>query len=418
MRQELKLSKVVGGGYSDFWHFTGRYRIVKGSRASKKSKTCALYFIWALFKYPLSNVLVVRRYQTTLRDSCFSDLKWAVNRLGLAADFRFTTSPLEIVRISTGQKIIFRGLDDAQKITSISVSTGVLNFVWIEEASQLTNETEFNKLDLSIRGEVPEGYFKQLTLSFNPWSDQHFLKRRFFDVKSKDILAITTNYLCNEWLDESDRRIFEEMKARSPRRYLTEGLGEWGRAEGLIFTNFIMRDFDFRMALQLPRAVGCWGVDFGFTDPTAITGAVLCPEDKAIFVFAEDLIHGASIEQIAKSLRRLGVQHERVFCDAAEPRSIAELKRFQINAQPSIKGPDSVRFGIQTLQSFQIIIHPSCTEFYKSIQNYAWEMDRQGNPTDKPEHEYSHMLDALRYSCLPYIEKKPLKFNAENLKTL
>ena len=129
---ELKLSQIVGGGYGRFWNFKGRYRIVKGGRASKKSKTSALWFIINLFKYPLANLLVIRRYKEDLRNSCYADLQWAINQLGVNADFKLTLSPLEIVRISTGQKIIFRGFDDAQKVKSITVPKGVLCWVWIK----------------------------------------------------------------------------------------------------------------------------------------------------------------------------------------------------------------------------------------------------------------------------------------------
>jgi len=173
------LQETVGRNYADFWQTRKRYRVVKGSRASKKSKTAALNLIYRLFAYPESNGLCVRRYSNTLRDSVYSDLKWAIHRLGLDACFDCTVSPMQITRTDTGQKILFRGLDDGLKITSISVDKGYLCWVWIEEAYEITNEDDFNKLDLSIRGEVPAGYFKQLTLTFNPWSAASWLKERF-----------------------------------------------------------------------------------------------------------------------------------------------------------------------------------------------------------------------------------------------
>lgn len=390
---QIDLGKIVGRGYGEFWRFKGRYRVVKGSRASKKSKTTALWMIWALCKWPLSNVLCVRRYKDTLRDSCFADLQWAIKRLGLESDFKCTVSPMRITRQSTGQIILFKGLDDGQKITSTTVTSGVLNFVWIEEASQLNSEAEFNKLDLSIRGEVPEGYFKQITFTFNPWSDQHFLKRRFFDVKDpENVLALTTTYKCNEWLDAADLKLFEDMKRDSPRRYAVEGEAAWGRAEGLIFDNWAVRAFDWHLALRLPGAKAFCGLDFGFTDPTAIVLGIVCPEDKAIFIFDEAYLVGATNAEICKALRDLGIQREKVYCDAAEPKSIEELRRMKINAQPSIKGADSVRYGIHVMQGYKIIIHPKCEEFAISIQNYVWAKDRNGNPTGKPEHEYSHCL--------------------------
>lgn len=197
---QLSLQKIVGEGYYDFWHTKKRYRVCKGSRGSKKSKTAALNMLYKFIKYPLSNGLCVRRYSNTLCDSMYSDLKWAIHRFGLDSYFDCTVSPLQIVRRSTGQKILFRGLDDGLKITSISVDYGVLCFVWIEEAFEV-NEDDFNKLDMSIRGEVPEGYFKQITLTFNPWSATSWLKKRFFDNLDDDIFTKTTTWQCNEWLD-------------------------------------------------------------------------------------------------------------------------------------------------------------------------------------------------------------------------
>lgn len=131
MSEIRSLKELVGRGYASFWRTTKRYRVVKGSRGSKKSKTTAMWFILNLMKYTKANLLVARRFERTLRDSCFADLQWAINKLGFEKDWRATVSPMEITRISTGQKILFRGLDDAQKVTSITVTKGVLCWVWI-----------------------------------------------------------------------------------------------------------------------------------------------------------------------------------------------------------------------------------------------------------------------------------------------
>ena len=131
---KVSLQEAVGKNYADFWNCRQRYRVCKGSRGSKKSKTTALNMIYRLFEYPESNGLCVRRYSNTLRDSVYSDLKWAIHKLGFDGYFDCTVSPMQITRIKTGQKILFRGLDDGLKITSISVDKGVLCWVWIEEA--------------------------------------------------------------------------------------------------------------------------------------------------------------------------------------------------------------------------------------------------------------------------------------------
>ncbi len=176
--REVNISEVVGKGYKDFWNFKGRYRVVKGSRASKKSKTTALWYIVNMMKYRGANLLVVRKTFRTLKDSCFTELKWAINRLGVSEFWGVKESPLQIEYLPTGQKIYFRGLDDPLKVTSITVDVGSLCWLWIEEAYEISSENDFNILDESIRGSLEVGFgnnslFKQITLTFNPWNEHH-----------------------------------------------------------------------------------------------------------------------------------------------------------------------------------------------------------------------------------------------------
>jgi phage terminase large subunit len=130
---KIRLPELIGKGYKDFWNFKGRYRVCKGSRASKKSKTAALFFIYSIMKYPGANLLVVRKVFRTLKDSCFTDLKWAINRLQVQEYWDIKESPLEMIYKPTGQKILFRGLDDPMKITSITVEVGSLCWAWINK---------------------------------------------------------------------------------------------------------------------------------------------------------------------------------------------------------------------------------------------------------------------------------------------
>ena len=182
----INLPQIVGKGYATYWNYKGRYRVVKGGRGSKKSTTTALWIIYNMMKYPLANTLIIRRVFNTHKDSTYTQLKWASNVLKVSHLWKFSKSPLEATYIPTGQKILFRGLDDPMSITSITVEHGHLCWCWFEEAFQIMNEDDFNKVDMSIRGELPKGYFKQITLSFNPWSEKHWLKKRFFDVKDEE----------------------------------------------------------------------------------------------------------------------------------------------------------------------------------------------------------------------------------------
>ena len=394
---KISLQAAVGRNYADFWHTHRRYRVCKGSRASKKSKTAALNLIYRLFAYPESNGLCVRRYSNTLRDSVYSDLKWAIHRLGLDDCFICTVSPMQIIRRGTGQKILFRGLDDGLKITSISVDKGVLCWVWIEEAYEITNEDDFNKLDLSIRGEVPAGYFKQITLTFNPWSAASWLKARFFDAPDEDTFIKTTTWQCNEWLDEADRGIFLKMQRDNPRRYRIEGDGEWGVAEGLIYTNVVFEDFNVDEVRAIPGIKSAFNLDFGFTDPNAFVCEMVDNAAKRIYVFDEWYQCGVTNKGIAEQIKKMGYGGQRIVCDSAEPKSIAELQAEGIRAEPSRKGRDSVNHGIQLIQNYQIVVHPRCAEFKKEIENYCWGKDKDGRLTDKPDHEFSHGMDSMRY---------------------
>lgn len=259
---KVYLPDIVGKGYGAFWRFKGRYKVVKGSRASKKSSTQSLKVIMEIMENPCINWLVVRKTERTLRDSCFAQLKWAMRQLKVERYFKCSVSPLEITYIPTGQKILFRGLDDPLKVTSITVEVGTLCRLWIEEAYEIMSEDAFNRLDESIRGQLPNGTYHQVVLTFNPWSDRHWLKKRFFDEPSKNVLAMTTNYMCNEFLSDADLILFEEMK-KNPRRYRTAGLGEWGIVEGLVYENWEERVFDVEEIAKRPNVKSAFGMDFG-----------------------------------------------------------------------------------------------------------------------------------------------------------
>ena len=321
--RQVRLSDVVGKGYADFWQASQRYRVVKGSRASKKSTTAALWYIINMMAQPAANLLVVRRYGRTLKDSCFAQLRWAIDRLGVSEYWRATTNPMELTYEPTGQKILFRGLDDGLKVTSITVAKGFLCWVWIDEAYEI-REPDFNKLDMSIRGRLPKGLNHQLTLTFNPWSERSWLKARFFDTPNPHVFAATTTYKCNEWLSDEDKAIFADMAEHNPRRYAIEGNGEWGISEGLIFDRVKEQDFDVR-ELMRQRLPAVYGMDFGFTDPTAFVGALVDAKAMRLYIFTEWSAVNVTNAEICAGIKDCGIVHERIYCDSAEPKSIAEL---------------------------------------------------------------------------------------------
>lgn len=407
--------EFVGGGYDDFWRFKGRYRVCKGSRASKKSKTTALWYaIWLNKKgFENANLVVFRKTYRTIKDSCFTDLKWALERIGKLNDWNVTLSPLEMTRKSTGQKILFRGLDDVLKITSITVEKGVLCWAWLEEAYEVTKEDDFNILDESIRGECPAPLFKQWTITFNPWNERHWLKKRFFDAESDpDIMAITTDYRCNEWLDSADIKVFEEMKRRNPRRYAVAGLGGWGIVEGLVYENWKEQQFDVDKIALLPGVISVFGMDFGYTnDPSTLFCGLLDPKEKRLFVFDEMYQKGMSNRKIAETVKDMGYGKEKITADSAEPKSIDELKYLGLRVRPAMKGKDSIKNGIQWIQDLEIIIHPQCVNFLTEISNYTWVTDKFGEKLNVPIDDFNHLMDAMRYALEQYISDNKPKLN-------
>lgn len=397
----IRLPEIVGRGYKSYWNFRGRYAACKGSRASKKSKTTALRIIYNMMKYDKSNTLVVRKTYRTLKDSCFTDLKWATRRLEVEHLWEFKYSPLEATYLPTGQKILFRGLDDPLKITSITVDYGFLCWVWLEEAYEITSEKDFDTLDESIRGELPPYLWKQWMITFNPWNEHHWLKKRFFDVKNDpDILAITTNYKCNEWLDEADLRLFDNMKEKNPRRYQVAGLGNWGIVDGLVYENWKEEKF------TLDQVINCDsvnGIDFGYTnDPAAVFIGFIDTEHKKIYVWDEIYKKGLSNKKLYEEIENVHYQKKSFTADCAEPKSIDELRGYGLRVEKSQKGKDSITHGIQYIQDFEIIIHPRCVNFITEIGNYTWDEDRLGNKINRPIDDFNHLMDAMRYAVEKY----------------
>lgn len=397
----IKLPELVGKGYKSYWNFRGRYDVCKGSRASKKSKTTALRIIYNMMKYDQSNTLVVRKTYRTLKDSCFTDLKWATKRLEVENLWEFKYSPLEATYLRTGQKILFRGLDDPLKVTSITVEYGYLCWAWLEESYEITSEKDFDTLDESIRGELPPHLWKQWMITFNPWNEHHWLKKRFFDAENDpDILAITTNYKCNEWLDDADLRLFENMKKNNPRRYQVAGLGNWGIVDGLVYENWKEEEF------TLDQVVNCDsvdGIDFGYTnDPAAVFIGFIDTEHKKLYVWDEVYKKGLSNKRLYEEIESMHYQKKSFTADCAEPKSIDELRGYGLHVEKSQKGKDSITHGIQYIQDFEIIIHPRCVNFITEIGNYTWDEDRLGNKINRPIDDFNHLMDAMRYAVEKY----------------
>ncbi|MGZ9516639.1 PBSX family phage terminase large subunit [Staphylococcus epidermidis] len=399
---KISIAQTIGGGYNEFWYNKDFYRVVKGSRGSKKSKTTALNFIYRLMMYDWANLLVVRRFSNTNKQSTYTDLRWATNRLGVKHLFKFNDSLPEITYKPTGQKILFRGLDDPLKITSITVENGILCWAWFEESYQIETFDKFSTVVESIRGSVddPE-FFKQITITFNPWSERHWLKPTFFDEDTKlnNTFSYTTTYRVNEWLDDVDIARYEDLYRTNPRRARIVCDGDWGVAEGLVFENFEVKEFDWVKKLK-DKQVVAHGSDFGFTqDPTTLVSTIVDTQNKELWIYDEYYQRGMLTDEIYQMYIDKGLKNAEIIADSAEKRLITEIKRKGIsNIKPSVKGQGSIMQGVQFIQGFKIYVHPSCEHTIEELNTYTFDQDKDGNWLNKPIDENNHILDALRYS--------------------
>ncbi len=399
-------AKAIGKGYNRFWHNKQFYRVVKGSRGSKKSKNTAINFIYRIMKYEWANLLVIRRYSNTNKQSTYTDLKWAANKLKVAHLFKFNESMPEITYIPTGQKILFRGLDDELKITSITVDVGILCWAWFEEAYQIETEDKFRTVVESIRGTYDdEDFFKQITVTFNPWSERHWLKKVFFDAKTKekDTFAETTTFRVNEWLDDVDGARYMDLYRTNPRRARIVCDGEWGVAEGLVFENFKVMDFDpLKKIKQIQETTN--GMDYGFTnDPTTLASSIVDLTNKEIWIYDEHYEKGMTTQDIYDMLAEKELLKASITGDSAEPRLIKELVSKGVRRlHGSVKGKGSIMHGINFLQGFKIYIHPSCIHTIEEFNTYTFKQDKEGKWLNEPIDENNHIIDALRYSMERY----------------
>ena len=332
-------------------------------------------------------VLIIRKYATTLKDSVFQLFidqlkKWKIYKFCKVNMSTYTiTLPNESV-------LLFKGLDDPEKIKSITDITDI----WCEECSELSLD-EFTQLDLRLRAQSGN---LQIFVSFNPVSKQNFVYQKWFANGAPDnTFVLHTTYKDNKFLPKEYIDALLEKQKSNPTYYKIYALGEFCTLDKLVYYNWKVEDFDHTQI----KGKLLVGLDFGYTnDPTALVASVMT--DKKIYIFKEWVDTNKTNPQIAQVIKSLGFQKSTIICDSAEPKSIQELRQNGIYAaRESTKGPDSIIHGIQRLWEYEIIVHPSCTETITEFENYAWQKDKTtGEYINKPIDQFNHCMDALRYS--------------------
>lgn len=420
---QVSMKKLYGRAYGSWWRDRRRIIFTMGGRASKKSTMTAAWIMKNILKYPLANAVIARRFLSSNYDSTYAQCEREARRQGTYHLFQFAKNPMTITVKATGQKILFRGFDNMEKLCSLQVAVGVMCWAWIEEASEIKNEQEYNKFEACFRGIMPEGYFVRIFITMNPWSKDWWGKKRFWDpciqrgdwepVKGGShplIGCYRRNYECNEFLSEEDLAYYEDMRINRPEAYRVEGQGEWGISEGLVYTNFVVEEWDkdtlameheshfnsFTMRYDTKYSWEAhYGLDFGWTNPTAFVAFLVNYEKRLIYVFDEIYASRISNDQLYITLKERGYERRRIIADSEDPKTISELNnRGCKNIIPAYKPANSTIAGIKKIQGFKIIISPNCVNFISEISNYIWAQP------DVPVKKDDHLMDAFRYAML------------------
>lgn len=345
------------------------------------------------------NYLILRNVAKTSRASTFNEVMKCIEKWELKSLFKINASAMTITCIN-GRQIMFMGLDDVEKIKSTTPLKGVLTDILIEEATEVTRN-DVKHLNKRLRGLADVR--KRLTMLFNPilkshWIYRDYFKDKFFDGDTEYLdeenSILKTTYKDNlRFLEADDAAALENETDKY--FYDVYTLGNWGVLGGTIFRNWSIEDLSEQM--KTFDNIRC-GLDFGFSnDPAAIIRLHVDNMRKMIFILQDGYFYGLTNPELAEEVKLIAGD-DRIVCDSAEPKSIEELVREGVYATAAIKGKDSVRFGIQFIQQFKIVIHQDCLETINEFSTYQWLENRRGEKTGNPEDKNNHLIDAMRYA--------------------
>lgn len=378
-----------------------------GSAGSGKSYFIAEKIIIRCTREPI-RVLVSRRTSVSLRNSCFSLFKEILTKWQLIPYIKIRETDMNI-KFPNGSEIIFIGLDEETKLLSLNN----ISCIWIEEAYEVPKAIA-DQLNLRMRGSALN---QQIIYSFNP-INKHSWLYDFCEVNPPEsFIYIHSTYKDNPFLGEEYVKTLDEMEKRNPNKYRVYGRGEWGvDAEGLVITNWLSLEFD-PLELAASGLEHRAGMDLGWVDPSAVIDTLYDRENHKIYVFNEFYKRGCQLSDLAEAVKNMNLTKNKVYVDAAEPRTIQFFKSQGINAIPCAKGKDSVKAGLMFLQDNQIIVHPKCKNFITELENFSYIKSKQtGEYTEDTTHEWSHAIDACRYGYSDiYTQTKAKALNLNGL---
>jgi phage terminase large subunit len=402
-KQDNGITLTMNDAYIPLFNDAHRVNAIKGGSGSGKSVFEADRIIVRALTLSKRNTLIVRKVARTNRLSTFPLILNRLYSLGVFNRFTINKTDMRMICVDTGNEIVFEGMDDSEKIKSITFSSGPLTDVWMEEATEF-EEDDFIQLNLRLRG---KGLSFQITLTFNPVSVGHWIKKRFFDNPKPNVVTLTTTYKDNHFLDPEYANELEALKHTDPILYQIYCEGEWGEAGDIVFGNVVFepckyKEEDFDEVL-------C-GMDFGYNHYHAIEKIGI--KDGELYSFRELYVRQKTNSSIIAMNEEMDIINRSVICtaDSAEPKSIQDWNDAGYrNVKPAKKGPDSVYAQVQFLRSHRWHVDPEqCPGLVGEIRGYVYHKDKNGKVDD---HEPIGFHDDAIAACRYAIERKltPMK---------
>lgn len=390
---------VFNKAYLSHLENVARTQIFFGGSSSGKSVFLAQRAVWDVMG-GRRNYLICRQVGRTVRRSVFAEVVKVINAWQVNSLFDINKSELTIT-CKNGKQILFAGLDDVEKLKSITPADGAITDIWVEEATETSPDSikQLIKRQRGGRDDVP----KRLTLSFNPILQSHWIHQTYFSplawaddqTEHNDgrLSILKTWYIHNRFLTADDVHDLENEQDEYYRDVYT--FGKWGVLGDVIFKNWRVEDLSGQ-ANQFTNYRN--GLDFGFSsDPAAVAATHYDKSRKRLYIFNEFYEAGLTNDVLAEEVKQI-IGNQYITCDSAEPKSIAELRQYGVRAVAADKGKDSILHGIQWLQQQEIIIDKQCINTRNEFQMYQWKKDKDGNAMRQPIEKNDHLIDALRYA--------------------
>ena len=414
----VKLSELVAPSFYELFYDVedGRHTHywLKGGRGSTKSSFVSIEIVLGIMQHPEASAVAIRKVGLYLKDSVYEQLVWAIDKLGAAHLWQTKLSPLELIYLPTGQRILFRGADKPKKIKSTKVHKGYIRYIWYEEVDEFFGMEEIRTINQSLmRG----GERFTVFYSYNPpqsqrnWVNEEVLTER----PDRRIHHSTYLTVPPEWLGEQFILEAEHLKKTKTDSYAHEYMGEVTGTGGEIFTNLELREIPDAEMAGFDRIRR--GIDFGYAvDPFVY---LVCHYDKTrkrLYLFDEIYKAGLSNRAAAEQIQQKPQYDSFITCDSAEPKSIRELKEYGLRVRGAKKGPDSVEYGIKFMQSLEaIVIDPvRCPKAAAEFYGYELERDSRGDFKACYPDKDNHCIDAARYALEDDIGKRPARIVSRN----